>query len=498
MDPLRQDLRSSLRYFRRHRGFVAAAVLVLALGIGATTAVFSVSEALLLRPLPYRDRDRLVALRSVRRLDAFPVHPRRGRDAGGLAAAGDVVRCRRRLPVDFAGRDRRHTESSLERTAGHAGVLPRVRRSGQRARLRHERSRSRRPRTGPRSVAAPLRGRRSPRRRDARPARPRSLPRGADPVHGARGGDGPGALSPDRSRFRARGGHRPRYGRFLAADVHCADRHPRSRAADDQRRRKAPAGRYGRVGASRDGRHCPAAGGGPSGGPSRLGGSRGAVARSDRGGDARRRRAACRRHGAAATHRLRQRGHAPPRPQRRSTPRGGGPRRPRRESLADSATVPDRSGRARPRRRRPRRGPRLVGHRPGPTVAAAEPAGAAGDGDQSDRARVRRPQCRPDGVHHRRGAGAPGGRDGGRPAGRSRCTRTHVRRCEQPPRRGPGRRRSGLDRGAAAGGGAARSERAARRADGDGVQSLQRVDDDRVAAGEQVRLGAQRGLRPAR
>ena len=44
MDTLRQDLRGSLRYFRRHRGFVTAAVFVLALGIGATTAVFSVSD----------------------------------------------------------------------------------------------------------------------------------------------------------------------------------------------------------------------------------------------------------------------------------------------------------------------------------------------------------------------------------------------------------------------------------------------------------------------
>ena len=72
MDSLRQDLRSSLRHFRRHRGFVAAAVVVLAFGIGATTAVFSVSETLLLRPLPYPDSDRLVALRSVRRPDGFP------------------------------------------------------------------------------------------------------------------------------------------------------------------------------------------------------------------------------------------------------------------------------------------------------------------------------------------------------------------------------------------------------------------------------------------
>ncbi len=72
MDRLGQDLRGSLRYFRRHRGFVAAAVAVLALGIAATTAVFSVSETLLLRPLSYPDSDRLVALRSVRPLDGFP------------------------------------------------------------------------------------------------------------------------------------------------------------------------------------------------------------------------------------------------------------------------------------------------------------------------------------------------------------------------------------------------------------------------------------------
>ena len=72
MDSLSQDLRSSLRHFRRHRGFVACAVFVLALGIGATTTVFSVSETLLLRALSYPDSDRLVALRSVRRLDDFP------------------------------------------------------------------------------------------------------------------------------------------------------------------------------------------------------------------------------------------------------------------------------------------------------------------------------------------------------------------------------------------------------------------------------------------
>src|SRR5215218_7425504 len=56
------DIRDALRGFARNRGFLAAAVLSLALGVGANTAIFSVASALLLRPLPYADADRLVIL----------------------------------------------------------------------------------------------------------------------------------------------------------------------------------------------------------------------------------------------------------------------------------------------------------------------------------------------------------------------------------------------------------------------------------------------------
>jgi predicted permease len=56
------DIRDALRGFARNRGFVAAAVLSLALGVGANTAIFSVASALLLRPLPYPQADRLVIL----------------------------------------------------------------------------------------------------------------------------------------------------------------------------------------------------------------------------------------------------------------------------------------------------------------------------------------------------------------------------------------------------------------------------------------------------
>src|SRR6185369_9731286 len=62
LEQLLQDLRFGMRALGKNPGFTLVAVLTLALGIGATTAIFSVAYAVVLRPLPFPESERLVTI----------------------------------------------------------------------------------------------------------------------------------------------------------------------------------------------------------------------------------------------------------------------------------------------------------------------------------------------------------------------------------------------------------------------------------------------------
>ncbi len=97
-----QDLRYGLRQLRRNPGFSVVAVLTLALGIGANTAVFSLVDSILLRPLPYRNAEQLVVVsESV---------PQLGGDAEIGVAAGEYL--------DYRDRNRAFALTAAYEAAG--------------------------------------------------------------------------------------------------------------------------------------------------------------------------------------------------------------------------------------------------------------------------------------------------------------------------------------------------------------------------------------------
>lgn len=97
MRNLLQDLRFGIRQMLKSPGFAIATILTIALGIGATTAIFSLVNAVLLRPLPFKDPDRLIA--------AGPVDDRRPDFASSVGAMS--------YPDFFDWRSQNHSFSTL-------------------------------------------------------------------------------------------------------------------------------------------------------------------------------------------------------------------------------------------------------------------------------------------------------------------------------------------------------------------------------------------------
>jgi len=125
------DLRHALRLFSRRPFFTAAILLTLALGIGANTAIFNLVRAVLLRPLPYHEPDRLVfALAQRVRATIGRTFDSRDTDAGTAVAVISDAFWRRRFGADagivgqtvdlIAGRGKNRT------TSRHVvlGILP--------------------------------------------------------------------------------------------------------------------------------------------------------------------------------------------------------------------------------------------------------------------------------------------------------------------------------------------------------------------------------------
>src|SRR3979411_130679 len=83
------DLRYAFRQLLKSPGFAAVAVLPLALGIGANTAIFSVVDAVLLRALPYHNSSRLI--------DVFSTTPTGDRDSLSMAELADFRKQMRSL-----------------------------------------------------------------------------------------------------------------------------------------------------------------------------------------------------------------------------------------------------------------------------------------------------------------------------------------------------------------------------------------------------------------
>src|SRR5882672_7142805 len=120
METFWHDLRYGLRMLMKSPGFTAVAVLALALGIGANSAIFSVVNAVLLRPLPYHDPDRIV---TVLHGGWFPVAPASFLDWRAEQSVFERIGAAQVWGATLTGRDRPERLKALQVTADLFPVL---------------------------------------------------------------------------------------------------------------------------------------------------------------------------------------------------------------------------------------------------------------------------------------------------------------------------------------------------------------------------------------
>ena len=132
-----RDLRYAIRSLARSRGFTIAAILTLAIGIGATTAIYSVVDTILLQPLPFPDADRLfTVVENVAPVRAgFSVDAARP-EQSRVSATGDRERKRSiRRPRRSAWAQRMVEPPAAPRACGDSGLGQRCSRCCGRARM---------------------------------------------------------------------------------------------------------------------------------------------------------------------------------------------------------------------------------------------------------------------------------------------------------------------------------------------------------------------------
>ena len=122
MDNFLRDVRYSLRVLIKERGFSLLAVLTLALGIGATSAIFAVVDSVLLRPLPYGEPGRLVVVMHGVEASA-PVSPADFLDYRRETTAFEGVAAAQAWGVTLGGGDRPEAVAALQVSADLFDVL---------------------------------------------------------------------------------------------------------------------------------------------------------------------------------------------------------------------------------------------------------------------------------------------------------------------------------------------------------------------------------------